>query len=182
MYKLSFTAEALEKLFAKLNLDICSNTSIDDSSRVVVTANFELVNGSEIKFMAPADCSEITALRVYYNDNGVTTSRDFVFTDAHGCDIGDLDHLFVKDSIVKVILDVDRGNAFVQNADTNAYLEEYIASKLDATEVSQVIVEALAQAKADGELTPVRGVDYWTEADKEEIKSYVDNAILGGAW
>jgi hypothetical protein len=30
--------------------------------------------------------------------------------------------------------------------------------------------------------TPVRGVDYWTEEDKAEIKSYVDEAILGGAW
>lgn len=30
--------------------------------------------------------------------------------------------------------------------------------------------------------TPVRGTDYWTDADKAEIKSYVDNAILGGAW
>lgn len=29
---------------------------------------------------------------------------------------------------------------------------------------------------------PVRGVDYWTEADKAEIKAYVDDAILGGAW
>ena len=30
--------------------------------------------------------------------------------------------------------------------------------------------------------TPVRGTDYWTESDKAEIKSYVDEAILGGAW
>ena len=30
--------------------------------------------------------------------------------------------------------------------------------------------------------TPLRGTDYWTEADIAEIKSYVDNAILGGAW
>lgn len=30
--------------------------------------------------------------------------------------------------------------------------------------------------------TPVRGVDYWTETDKAEIKAYVDDAILGGAW
>jgi hypothetical protein len=30
--------------------------------------------------------------------------------------------------------------------------------------------------------TPVRGTDYWTDADKAEIKSYVDTAILGGAW
>lgn len=30
--------------------------------------------------------------------------------------------------------------------------------------------------------TPQRGADYWTDADKAEIKSYVDEAILGGAW
>lgn len=34
---------------------------------------------------------------------------------------------------------------------------------------------------ADG-YTPARGVDYWTNADKAEIKAYVDEAILGGAW
>ena len=37
------------------------------------------------------------------------------------------------------------------------------------------------QPGADG-YTPVRGTDYWTEADKAEIKGYVDTAILGGAW
>lgn len=30
--------------------------------------------------------------------------------------------------------------------------------------------------------TPVSGTDYWTPADKAEIKSYVDDAILGGKW
>lgn len=37
---------------------------------------------------------------------------------------------------------------------------------------------------ADGEkgYTPQRGADYWTEEDIAEIKSYVDNAILGGEW
>jgi hypothetical protein len=33
----------------------------------------------------------------------------------------------------------------------------------------------------DGD-TPVKGVDYWTDEDKAEIKGYVDEAILGGAW
>lgn len=32
------------------------------------------------------------------------------------------------------------------------------------------------------QITPVRGTDYWTDEDKAEIKSYVDEAILGGAW
>lgn len=30
--------------------------------------------------------------------------------------------------------------------------------------------------------TPVKGRDYWTAADIAEIKSYVDDAILNGAW
>lgn len=30
--------------------------------------------------------------------------------------------------------------------------------------------------------TPIKGTDYWTEEDKAEIKSYVDEAILGGSW
>lgn len=33
-----------------------------------------------------------------------------------------------------------------------------------------------------GGYTPVRGVDYWTPDDIAEIKTYVDEAILGGAW
>jgi hypothetical protein len=38
-----------------------------------------------------------------------------------------------------------------------------------------------APAGKDG-YTPVRGTDYWTEEDIAEIKAYVDEAILNGAW
>lgn len=31
-------------------------------------------------------------------------------------------------------------------------------------------------------IKPTRGTDYWTDADKAEIQSYVEDAILGGAW
>ena len=33
----------------------------------------------------------------------------------------------------------------------------------------------------DGD-TPVRGVDYWTEEDIDEIKNYIDTSILNGSW
>jgi hypothetical protein len=62
------------------------------------------------------------------------------------------------------------------------------SNKLDSSELPTVIDETLAQAKTSGEFdgkdgyTPIRGTDYWTDADKAEIKSYVDDAILGGAW
>ena len=42
--------------------------------------------------------------------------------------------------------------------------------------------EWLASLKGKRGKAPVRGTDYWTEADKAEIKSYVDEAILGGSW
>ena len=29
---------------------------------------------------------------------------------------------------------------------------------------------------------PILGTDYWTEADKAQIRAYVDEVILGGAW
>ena len=37
-------------------------------------------------------------------------------------------------------------------------------------------------SKGSAGKTPVKGTDYWTDADKAEIKSYVDEAILGGEW
>ena len=36
--------------------------------------------------------------------------------------------------------------------------------------------------KGEPGYSPVRGTDYWTAADIAQIKSYVDDAILGGAW
>ena len=72
--------------------------------------------------------------------------------------------------------------------------------KMDKSELQQAVNDALTQAKESGEFngsdgkdgkngtngkdgyTPVKGVDYWTEEDKAEIQSYVNNAILGGAW
>lgn len=45
-------------------------------------------------------------------------------------------------------------------------------------------VEVSGQGGKDGKdgYTPQKGVDYWTDADKVEIKAYVDDAILRGAW
>ena len=37
-------------------------------------------------------------------------------------------------------------------------------------------------SKGDKGNTPVKGVDYWTEQDKAEVRSYVDDCILKGSW
>lgn len=78
-----------------------------------------------------------------------------------------------------------------QGVALKALIDALDTDKLDASELTSAISTALAQAKASGEFngadgedgySPVRGTDYWTDADKAEIKSYVDEAILGGAW
>jgi hypothetical protein len=88
-----------------------------------VDLNTSIKDGLEVVFRSPVDCSQITGLIVYY-DGG---SKEFAFADAHGNNVGDIDHLFAENVVVKVILDVTNGMAFVQNADTNTYLEEQFA-------------------------------------------------------
>ena len=88
-------------------------------------------DGTEVVFRSPVDCSQITGLIVYFKENGNTASQEFALADAHGNNVGDIDHLFAENVVVKVILDVAHGMAFVQNADTNAYLEGRFGRKAD---------------------------------------------------
>lgn len=86
---------------------------------------YTIKDGSEVGFRSPVDCSQITGLVVYYTaEDGTTASQEFLLTDAHGQDVGNIDHLFAEDVIVKVILDCTHGKAYVQNADTNDYIEK----------------------------------------------------------
>jgi hypothetical protein len=84
-----------------------------------VDLNYPIKDGTEVVFRSPVDCSQVTGLKVYYLDS----SQEFVLADAHGNNVGDIPHLFAENVVVKVILDVTTGMAFVQNADTNAYIE-----------------------------------------------------------
>ena len=94
-----------------------------------------IFDGTEVVFRSPVDCSQVTGLMVYYTENGISTSKEFAFADAHGNNVGDIDHLFAENVVVKVILDVTAGMAFVQNADTNAYLEGRF-SRIEAVSVT----------------------------------------------
>ena len=96
-----------------------------------VDLNTPIHDGREVVFRSPVDCSQITGLILYYPENGITVSKEFAFTDAHGNDVGDIDHLFAENVVVKVILELATNKAFVQNADTNAYLEGRFAELED---------------------------------------------------
>ena len=102
-----------------------------------VDLNYPIQDGTEVVFRSPVDCSQVTGLKLYYPENGVTASKEFAFADAHGNNVGDIDHLFAENVAVKVILDVTTGMAFVQNADTNAYIESTFIKSVNGIEADE---------------------------------------------
>lgn len=88
-----------------------------------------ITDGTEVVFRSPVDCSQITGLIVYYTGG----SKEFALSDAHGNNVGDIDHLFAENVVVKVILDVTHSMAYVQNADTNAYIESTFVKSVNGT-------------------------------------------------
>ena len=112
-----------------------------------VDLNYPIKDGTEVVFRSPVDCSQVTGLIVYYNEDGNTASKEFAFADAHGNNVGDIDHLFAENVVVKVILDVTTGMAFVQNADTNAYLEGRFAEAVTYATQQKLTEEQKAQAR-----------------------------------
>lgn len=184
-----------------------------------VDLNTAIADGTEVVFRSPADCSQVTGMVVYHNGG----KTEFAFADAHGNNVGDIDHLFAENAVVKVILDVATSMAFVQNADTNGYIEgtfvksvngkkpdklgnvevpvagatheqivaaveDYLSKNpvsggVDAEQLTQAVEAALQEAKESGRFdgedgyTPVKGKDYFTEADKTELVQAVGERI-----
>ena len=98
-------------------------------ANIRVDLNHAPLDGEAVTFKAPCDASEITGLVIYYDGE----SKVFTLTDANGNDIGVLDNIFAEGAIVKAILDTDGNKAFVQNPNTNTYLETELAKKYSPT-------------------------------------------------
>lgn len=80
------------------------------------------IDGMDIKFKAPCDCVEITGMLIEYPDG----SQEFTFRDCHGNNVAGIGNLFSAGAYVKVIIDTERGFAYLQNADNNGYLNSAI--------------------------------------------------------
>lgn len=102
-------------------------------SNIRIDLEATVINGQTLTFKSPVDCSQITGLILYYPEGNTTKSTVFQFADAHGNNVGNI-NLFAENVLVKVILDTDLKRAYVQNADTNAYLENRFAN-LNASDV-----------------------------------------------
>lgn len=77
------------------------------------------------------------------------------------------------------------GNWFIGENDTGVPATGPASPPIPGGKAGQYLRK---KSDADGDIEwadsfiPVKGKDYWTDADKMEIKSYVDEAILGGVW
>ena len=180
----------------------------EGDKRVADVPNILLQEAGEIHaylFRRMEDGSE-TVCSFSFGVNGRPKPEGYVYTETQVLDYGYLARrleklegeglgealdAYLKENPVQAGATAEEAAQIRKNAEDIA---ELTTDKMDAAQLPNAIEAALAQAKASGEFdgkpgekgdpgeTPVRGADYWTDADKAEIKSYVDNAILGGAW
>lgn len=96
-------------------------------ANISISVDYPIEDGMNLTFTTPCNCSAVTGLKVSYpvitETTSTTTSKTFAFKDAHNNNLSSTNNLFVQGAIIKVILDVTNGNAYLQNSDTNAYLE-----------------------------------------------------------
>ena len=101
-------------------------------ANIKVELNHPLIDGESVTFKAPCDSTAVTGLKIYYpnvtESSSTTQNKTFTFRDAHGNSLTGVGNLFVSGVYVKVILDTTNNYAYIQNADTNMYVENKFAS------------------------------------------------------
>ena len=89
-------------------------------ANIMVTSKCTIYDGMSITFKAPCDCSAIQGLTV--KDH--STTKTFTFRDTHGNTLTGVENLFSQGAYIKVVLDTTNNYAYIQNGDSNGYLEE----------------------------------------------------------
>lgn len=115
-------------------------------ANVRVDLDYPISDGLPLTFIAPCPCSEVEGLTVYYPAVVGSTSilsKAFTFKDAHCNDLTGLGDLFNTNAYVKVILNTRDYVAYLQNADTNAYLEGQLDKKASKEYVDSQIGNAI---------------------------------------
>ena len=96
-------------------------------ANIRVDVSRPIVDGDSITFKAPCACTAVTGIKVYYpavTDSSVTTKNmTFTMKDCHGNSLTGVGNLFSSGAYVTVVLNTTSKIAYLQNADTNKYLE-----------------------------------------------------------
>lgn len=90
-------------------------------SKIKVSHIDSLVNGKQISFIAPCSSSNTDCL--------VIEDVEYAIVDAENVSVAGLSNVWNSGAIVSVILNVDTHTAFIQNPNTNPYLEAHLKSK-----------------------------------------------------
>jgi hypothetical protein len=196
-YTLWLSAEEIEERLIKV-ADLAihhatytePNPDTDTFGYIQVILEHFIEDGSEIKFRAPVDCTNVTRLQVQHIDkeSKQTAYKMFAFADANGNDVGEVNNLFAANAIVKVVLDLNNGlgidgvdgAAFVQNADTNAYLEDRLKDTVKASHDPNNEGKVLT-INAEGKVVPDDINAFYTDEETTNPSTVPLNAdTLGG--
>lgn len=105
-------------------------------AKITFASETPIYDGMPLTIKAPCDCTAVDGLRVYHSivtdEKETSDQTDFVFVDAHGNTLTGLGNLFMEGAYIRVILDTTENKAYIQNADTNAYLEAQLANTAKA--------------------------------------------------
>ena len=109
-------------------------------ANIKITVEGPLMDGHRITFKAPCNCDVVEKLDVRYMENNTQKSKLFTMRDTQGNDLTGLGNLFFGGTYVDVVLDPNSGTAYLQNANTNGYLEWKIddSSRLPVLDSSSI--------------------------------------------
>lgn len=165
-------------------------------ANIKIEMGHPVIDGMPLSFRAPCNCNEVNGIKVVWQDGDGSYFIDFTFADAHGNDLTGLGNLFSTGAMVRVVLDTTNAKAFIQNADTNAYLEGQLGAKVPKPAAAKVgefirvksvdkdgnIVEtetAEAATGTGGETGTITAIDFsnfesgtWTETVDGEVVSH----------
>lgn len=110
-------------------------------ANIKIELGHPIIDGMPLSFRAPCNCTEVNGIKVSYPDGEDTAFIVFSFADAHGNDLTGLGNLFAANAMVRVVLDPSNAKAYIQNADTNAYLEgRFRGASVIPVEASKTLV------------------------------------------
>jgi hypothetical protein len=133
-----------------------------------------LMDGHKVTFKAPCACTEVEKLDVRYVEDNTQKSKLFTMKDTHGNDLTGIGNLFAKDAYVHVILDTVNGFAYLQNGDTNGYIEDRIGSLSNPNlfvNGNFQIWQRQSWFEVEGDNAPVCTADRWmvSHSDSDDI-------------
>ena len=92
-------------------------------ANIKVQLQTAIYDGMPVTFKAPCDCADTGLIEVtHLTESGMATTT-FVLMDTDGVELLGWNNLFIKGTYVRVVLDTRRRFAYIQNANSNSYLE-----------------------------------------------------------